>query len=63
MVFGGQANDFGEIALPTQNLSQADSSDGKDGKPAKGKKRTYLLAFETVPAQMLNVYGKATFPI
>ena len=24
--------------------------------------RKYLLAYETVPAQMLNVYGRATFP-
>ena len=62
MVLGGQANDFGDLDLPTVNLSQAESSDGKDGKPAKGKKRNYLMAFETVPAQMLNVYGKATFP-
>ena len=24
--------------------------------------RKYLLAYETVPAQMLNMYGRATFP-
>ena len=36
----------------------------KEGSAAagKGKKRSYLMAFETLPAQLLNVYGASKFP-
>ena len=41
-----------DIELPT----------GSSAAPAKGKKRSWLMAFETLPAQLLNVYGAAKFP-
>ena len=58
MVVGGEANDFENIILSSDSQSQTIS----EQKPGKGVKRKYLLAYETVPAQMLNVYGRATFP-
>ena len=57
MVRDGEVNDFGEVILPSTSQSSV-----SDEKPGKGVKRKHLLAFETVPAQMLNVYGRATFP-
>ena len=59
---GGEANDFGGILLPTDSQSSQTMSQQENPKHRKGEKRKYMLAYETVPAQMLNVYGRATFP-
>ena len=42
------------IDLPTAGGSAAAAG--------KGKKRNWLMAFETLPAQLLNVYGASKFP-
>ena len=62
MVQGGEANDFRDIMLPTDSQCSQSMSQDEKAKPRKGEKRKYMLAYETVPAQMLNVYGRATFP-
>ena len=70
MVQGGEANDFRDIMLPTDTQCSQSMSQDEKAKPSqdekakfrKGEKRKYMLAYETVPAQMLNVYGRATFP-
>ena len=55
----GDADDFVALQTPA-SVSQAESSASVS--KGKGTKRTWLMAFETMPAQMLNVYGPATFP-
>ena len=58
MVQGGANADFESII----EKSDSQSSQTMNALPTpsrKGQKRSYLLAFETLPAQMLNVYGRA----
>ena len=57
MVQGGANADFESILGPSD--SQSSQTMNAPEKPRKGQKRNYLLAFETLPAQMLNVYGRA----
>ena len=54
-------DDFAALKAPaTSNVAESAASVSKA--PAKGTKRPWLMAFETMPAQMLNVYGAAAFP-
>ena len=55
------ADDFAALKTPASSVS-AGSAGASLVSKGKGEKRTWLMAFETMPAQMLNVYGAATFP-
>ena len=58
----GDADDFAALKTPASSVvAGSDAAVSKVSK-GKGEKRTWLMAFETMPAQMLNVYGAATFP-
>ena len=56
---GPDSTDF----APVDGMGAAASSSGiKVGPQSQvGKKRSWLMAFETVPAQFLNVYGPSVY--
>jgi hypothetical protein len=55
---GGEGDDFATLGAAPSVLA----ADEGEKKKKHGVKRAWLMAFETLPAQLLNVYGTSVFP-